>query len=140
VIVVDTNIIAYLFLDSERQTQIDLVFQADPQWAAPRFWRSEMRNVLASYLRREIVNLEESVAIMEEAIQLLHNGEYDVPSARVLALAHASGCSAYDCEFVVLAQDLGIRLVTVDRQLLMRFPDIAISPEDYLRSAGSRRQ
>ncbi len=34
---------------------------------------------------------------------------YSVISRHVLTLAEHSGCSAYDCEFVALAQDLGYR-------------------------------
>jgi predicted nucleic acid-binding protein len=49
----------------------------------------------------------------------------------VLELASRSGCSAYDCEFVALAQDLEVPLVTNDRQILKAFPTIAISPSAF---------
>ena len=42
----------------------------------------------------------------------------------MLALAQSSSCSAYDCEFVGLAQQLGVRLVTADRKLRRAFPDL----------------
>jgi predicted nucleic acid-binding protein len=45
-------------------------------------------------------------------------------------LAARSACSAYDCEFVALARDLDVRLVTADRRL-RGLPDTAISPEDF---------
>jgi predicted nucleic acid-binding protein len=51
---------------------------------------------------------------------------------RVLRLAMESRCSAYDCEFVALAQDLGIPLVTVDRRLLNAFPSIAVSIHNFI--------
>ena len=37
-----------------------------------------------------------------------------------------SHCSAYDCEFVALALELEVPLVTADRQLLRSFPRIAV--------------
>lgn len=43
----------------------------------------------------------------------------------------ASGCTAYDCEFVVLAKDLDVKLITLDRAVLKAFPDVA-------RSLGSQ--
>jgi predicted nucleic acid-binding protein len=49
-------------------------------------------------------------------------------SHHVLSLAAQSGCSAYDCEFVALAQDLRVPLVTTDRQILKAFPTVAVSP------------
>ena len=47
-------------------------------------------------------------------------------------LAAASTCSAYDCEFVALAQNLGAPLVTVDRQILSQFPEIAVSLDAFI--------
>jgi predicted nucleic acid-binding protein len=49
-----------------------------------------------------------------------------VPSSDVLELAVSSGCSTYDCEFVVLARNLAIKLVTMDRKVLDAFPDLAV--------------
>ncbi len=43
-----------------------------------------------------------------------------------------AGCSAYDCEFVVLARELRVRLVTFDTEVLQSFPDTADSPETFL--------
>ncbi len=39
------------------------------------------------------------------------------------------GCirPAYDCEFVALARDLNVPLVTSDKQVLTQFPDVATS-------------
>jgi len=58
--------------------------------------------------------------------------EYSVPTAPVLELAARSGCSAYDCEFVALARDLGVSLITADRRVLRAFPGIAVSPEAFV--------
>jgi predicted nucleic acid-binding protein len=54
----------------------------------------------------------------------------------MLELAHRSGCTAYDCEFVALAEKLELPLVTSDPQILKAFPDQALSPRDFL--SGSR--
>jgi len=44
----------------------------------------------------------------------------------VLTLAHESGRSAYDCEFVAVAIALGVPLITSDRQLVSTFPRVAV--------------
>jgi predicted nucleic acid-binding protein len=125
-IVVDTNVLGYLFLASDRSPQAEQALRQDPDWAAPLLWRSEFRNVLAHYLRRELLSLYEAQAIMDAATDLMRGREYEALSHRVLSLAAASTCSAYDCEFVALAQDLGVPLVTVDRQILQQFPTTAL--------------
>jgi predicted nucleic acid-binding protein len=37
-------------------------------------------------------------------------------------------CSSYDAEFVVLAEQVGCPLLTLDRKLLQLFPDLAVQP------------
>ena len=58
--------------------------------------------------------------------------EYTLVSADILNLAFTGGCSAYDAEFVALARDMGVPLVTADSSLLQKFPDTAVSPEHFL--------
>ena len=133
-IVVDTNIIAYLYLQGEHTGRTEKVLQKDPEWMAPLLWRSEFRNVPAFYLRQGHLLLEDARAIMREAELLLQGREYGVSSARVLDLAAASRCSAYDCEFVALAQDFGIPLVTADEKVLAAFLETAVSMGAFISS------
>ncbi|HSQ16059.1 MAG TPA: type II toxin-antitoxin system VapC family toxin [Anaerolineales bacterium] len=130
-IVIDTNIIGYLYLSSEHSIRVEAALLRDPEWCAPLLWRSELRNVLAFYLRKNLLSLPEAQQIMEEAIQRLQGREYEIVSHQVLALAAESSCSAYDCEFVALAQDLDVHLVTTDKQILTQFPHIALSLEEF---------
>lgn len=126
-IVVDTNVIGYLFLSSERSLIVECVLRKDSEWAAPLIWRSELRNVLALYMRKNIINLEHAHRIMDSAMELLRGREYNVSSYEVLRLASESKCSAYDCEFIAVANDLKAPLITVDKQLLRDFPSVAVS-------------
>ena len=131
-IVVDTNIIGYLFLSSNRSPLSEQALLKDSLWAAPRLWRSEMRNVLALYIRKDLLSLADAQLIMTEAISLFQDQEYEAASNQVLELASISTCSAYDCEFVALARDLEVSLVTVDRQILRDFPETAVSLEAFV--------
>jgi predicted nucleic acid-binding protein len=131
VIVVDTNLIGYLFLTSDQSELAELALRKDPEWAAPLIWRSELRNVLAQYVRRSLLDLGNAQQIMIAATDTLRGREYQVSSDPVLRLAAESGCSAYDCEFVALAQDLGVALVTADREVLRAFPEIAVGLDAF---------
>ncbi|AVO44787.1 type II toxin-antitoxin system VapC family toxin [Phreatobacter cathodiphilus] len=124
-IVADTNVIAYLLIPSPFTEMAEQLYTQDTEWVAPALWRSEFRNVLSLYMRRSLLSLDQAVALQEEAEDLLRGNEYDVVSADVLALSRDSGCSAYDCEFVVLARFLGVPLVTADRRLARAFPQYA---------------
>jgi predicted nucleic acid-binding protein len=133
VIVADTNLIAYLLIRSDQTPAAEAVLKKDAAWAAPLLWRSEFRNVLALYLRQGHLTLADALQYMEEAEGLLRGGEYEVPSAPVLELSQKSGCTAYDCEFVHLAQHLGICVVTSDKRVLGAFPGVAVSPQEFTR-------
>ena len=130
-IVVDTNVIGYLFLSSEQSLLAEYALQKDSEWAAPILWRSELRNVLTLYMRKNIITLEQAQRIMNGALELLRGGEYEVSSYEVLRLASESKCSAYGCEFIAAANDLKVPLVTVDRQLLREFPTVAVSLNSF---------
>lgn len=132
-IVVDTNIISYLYIAGEFSAQAEKVLLKDSIWAAPLLWRSEFRSVLSQYIRKDLLTLEDAVEIMESASALMENNEFDVASRQVLELVEASNLSAYDCEFVALAKDLGVKLVTADNQISSQFPDYALAIQDYLR-------
>jgi predicted nucleic acid-binding protein len=121
-IVVDTNVLAYLLLPGPKTSLAEALLLDHPQWAAPPLWRSEWRNVLATYLRRDLLNLPAALALMEKAEAILSAHEQPVSSEQVLALASSSRCSAYDCEFVAAAQQLGVPLVTEDQKILSAFP------------------
>ncbi|MEA2110378.1 MAG: type II toxin-antitoxin system VapC family toxin [Pseudomonadota bacterium] len=132
-IVVDTNIISYFYLNSEYSKITEQTFKKDPVWSAPILWRSEFRNVLTFYLRKKIITLSEAIDIFECAEELLKENEYEINSMQVLSLSHSSGCSAYDCEFVNLAKDLGALLVTQDKRILHNFQETAISMSQFLK-------
>jgi predicted nucleic acid-binding protein len=125
VIVVDTNIIAYLLIPGPWTEAAEDLLQAEPVWAAPPLWRSEFRNILAGYLRRGTLSFEQTLALQSTAEGLLAGHETSVDSQAVLELVRGSDCTAYDCEFVTLARQSGSVLYTLDAKLLAAFPDTA---------------
>ena len=130
-IVVDTNVIAYLHVSGEYSAQAEQARRKDPNWVAPLLWRSEMRNVLALYLRRRLLTLSEVRRIMDEAQEMMEGHEYEVASFRVFEEVARGTCSAYDCEYVALARLLGVRFVTCDKKILSQFPDMATALKNF---------
>lgn len=131
-IVVDTNVVAYLLIPGKQTEFARKLFVRDPIWAAPLLWRSEFRSVLTGYIRQQTLPADYARELMDAAIDLFGGREFPVESASVFDLVRRSQCSAYDCEFVAIARDLDIPLLTWDKALLRDFPAIAVSAADYL--------
>ena len=132
-IVADNNVLVYFWLPSEFAELAEAAKAQDSVWAAPVLWRSEFRNVLAGYLRRNILTDAEANAAYLNVQKDLGAHEYSVPTERIIKLVQDSDCSTYDCEYVALAQDLGVPLVTSDKHLLKAFPKIAVSLEKFAK-------
>lgn len=126
-IVVDSNVVAYLYLPGEHTDSAEALLNKDADWAAPLLWRSEFRNILAGYIRRRALTFETARDLQTEAESLLAGAEHEVDSRLVLELVRDSDCSAYDCEFVALAMSLRVKLVTEDKKLLKAFPRHAVA-------------
>ncbi len=131
-IVVDTNIISYLYISGDHSQQSEDLLSSDSKWVAPILWRSEFRNVLAQYLRKYLLNIDEILLIIQQAEQLLIDNEYEISSSHIMQLVKSSHCSAYDCEFIALAQYLDVPLITTDKKMLREFPEITQTAESYL--------
>jgi predicted nucleic acid-binding protein len=133
VIVVDTNIICYRWIPSSCSHDAEKALAKDADWIAPILWRSEFRNALAGAIRQNLITLAVANDIANKAEWHFVNHEFAVSSRAVLDLIANSACSAYDCEFVALAEEQRVPLITLDRQILRDFPDVAISLKRFVR-------
>ena len=121
-IVVDVNVLAYLLIPGKYTNSAEQVLEADAHWVAPRLWRSEFRNVLSTYVRSNLLELADAVLLFQRAKDLIGTEEYEVETSDVLRLSKQSKCSAYDCEYIALAEFLDLKLVTADAKLSKAFP------------------
>lgn len=125
-IVVDTHVLAYLFIYGLHTPSAEALLVKEPQWMVLTLWRSEFRNILAGYVRRGDISFDVAYKILREAESLLAGNEYEADSLHVLQLVRESGCTACDCEFKVVAMKLNVKLVTMDKALLKGFPKLAV--------------
>ena len=132
-IVVDSNLIAYLLIPGDRNEEAESVLQKDSEWVAPLLWRSEFRNILTLYMRHSGMSLLLAEQTMAKAEKLFAEREYSVISSEVLALTHERTLSAYDAEYITLAMNFGVPLVTIDKKLLREVSDIAMLPSQFLK-------
>ena len=132
-IVVDNDVISYFWIrmDTGRASLAQEVRKKDDEWVVPQIWRSEFRNVLRGYLAGGYMTLEEALGFADRAEADLLESTHSVPSQPILELVSETGHSAYDCEYVALAQELGVTLVTGDNTVADLFSDTAVLLEDY---------
>lgn len=133
-IVVDTNILVYFHVEGDRTQEAWQVFQKDSEWYAPYLWRSEFRNTMVHYLRSNLLSLTDVLEFAEAAEKMMMGNELHLLPGDILPLAVSSSCSSYDCEFVALAKELGVPLVTADKKVLREFPETAVSPQQFVTS------
>jgi predicted nucleic acid-binding protein len=132
-IVADTNLIAFFSIYTEHSTLAEAVCAADSIWIAPLLWRSEYCATLMKYINHAGMNFETAVSSLRVAEDAIAGREYAVDARKVLELAIQSKCSAYDCEYVALAMDLDVPLVTADKQVLRAFPKTAVSLDKFVK-------
>lgn len=126
--VADTNVVAAMMLRMAENPVVTDCFVRDPDWRVPSLWRSEFRHVLLKHVRSNLFSSTQALAVWSRALARLETKEHLIDGHQVLDLAIRSGCSTYDAEFVVLAQQLHCPLLTFDRKLLELFPDLAVKP------------
>lgn len=137
-IVVDTNIVAYAWLKTTRNRDALFLLEHESEWHAPLLWRSEFRNVILGEVRRKRLSEAAAGEIIRSAERWFSDREHLPSSERVFQLAIESGCTAYDCEFVVVAEQLGVPLVTADNALLKAFPQRTRTLETACNEAAGR--
>ena len=130
-IVVDTNVIAYVRIEGDKTALAQQVAQRDSDWRVPPLWRYEFLNVLVTAARAEIVDAQQAERLWHTGLGLLLRAERDVDGAISLKLAIESGISAYDAQYITLAHSLATHCVTEDKRILKAFPETAISMEAF---------
>jgi len=139
-IVVDSQLIAALLLNNEKTDLAREVLRRDDEWIAPLLWRSEFRQLLAFYLRKKVLTLRQASLIMQEAESLMQGGQFEIPSLDILTVTEKYDCSAYAAEYIALAQEQGVPLVTMDKMYLRKFPAVAMNAESFISIKTTQEQ
>lgn len=126
-VVVDTNVLAYLFIEGEHTPLARRAWSRDPHWRAPPLWRAEFLNVLVISQRTGVLTDIQAVSAWRAASAVMTGSESEPGGTDVLESAVRLGLTAYDAQFVVVAQRLGVPLVTADRGILAAAPEMAVS-------------
>jgi predicted nucleic acid-binding protein len=134
VIVAGADLVVSLFVEQSDTAIVERVFDRDSDWCAPLIWRSMFRTVLIERCRQGVASVDGAFAAIRAADSIFHEREFQPNGEHVLRLAMDSGCCPQSCEFVAVARDLGLTLVTADEELLRAFAGLAVSPAAFVRA------
>lgn len=134
-IVVDTNILVYAIVNGPQTASVHQVLAWDSDWAAPDIWRIEFVSAVTTLVRGRAISASDAESAIIDADRLMFSRDFSVNPVETFRAAQTYDLSAYDAQFVTLARNFGIRLLTADRRVLRNASSIAISPADFLTSA-----
>lgn len=121
VVLIDTNVLAYLLLEGDRTSSAQELYERDSDWRSEAFLMVEFSNVVATSIRAKSIT-------RDQGMKLLFGAETAVPAltsvrhAQVLEAAIKFGISAYDARFVALAMQMKVKVVTEDAKLRNAVP------------------
>lgn len=125
-IVVDANVAIYLLVQGKHTRAAQRAYKADPDWRLPPLWRYEFANALVGLVRAGDLRAAEAEPTLLRGLGLFEAGEDEAPPALAMRLAFSHRISAYDAQYVALAQALGVRCLTEDQRLLERAPALTV--------------
>ena len=120
-VVVDTNVLAYLLIEGDRTTEAQALFAKDSDWRSEAFVLVEFSNVLTTYRRMGALSGLQTGSLLAEAAKRLRE-LLSVPNLQALRCAERFAVSAYDARFLAVANTLGVKLVTEDVKLRAAAP------------------
>ena len=136
-IVIDTNVLAYLLIEGDRTAEAQALRLADPDWRSDPFLLVEFSNLLATQVKAQALSAAQAEALLETAAQQI--AEWcEAPHAEVLALAIDHQISAYDARFIACARRLGAPLVTEDSRLRAATPGLSVSIAEAVAGVPTR--
>ena len=134
-LLVDTNVVAYLLIEGDYTEAAQELRIRDSDWRSEAFLLVEFTNVLVSSIARKRMTLSVAEDFLAKVFSLFDGKLGRIPHASVLAIAGRHGVNAYDARFLSLADQLGSRLITEDARLRAAAPVLTQSLAEALAAA-----
>ncbi len=131
-LLVDTNIIAPLYVRSARSQAVAELFARDAVWRTEPLALIELSNVLITYERARYITAATARDCLNRAAAFLQPHLFRVSHQAALDAALRYRTTVYDARFLALALQLGVRLVTEDAKLRVSAPALTQSLAEAL--------
>jgi predicted nucleic acid-binding protein len=131
-LLVDTNVVAYLLIDGDHTEAAQQLRRRDSDWRSEAFLLVEFNNVLASSVANKRMTFGLAEDLLGKAVALFDGKLRNMPPASVLSAAVRHRASAYDARFLALAEAIGLPVVTEDKKLRTAAPGLTQSLAEAL--------
>ena len=131
-VLVDTNVVVALWVQSDRTDRARRLLERDPDRRTESFALIEFANVMSTYVRNGLAVESQALLRLEEAERFLGPGMVLASHRSSLSAAVAHGVAVYDARFLVVASELGVRLVSEDLKLRRAAPELTQSLDQAL--------
>jgi predicted nucleic acid-binding protein len=137
-IVADASLVTFLFLEGELSGVVREIYLLDHDWITPPILNHELLNIFAALGASEgdVQGMEE---LWREARGLLGSRQQIPDPLRSLRLGIELGVSGYQAQYLALADQLRVPLLTVDQRILELLPKKTCTPQEYLEVHRSNR-
>jgi predicted nucleic acid-binding protein len=132
VVIVDTNVVAWLYMGGDPSARARALFARDPDWRSEHLVLVELTNVLATIMRTRNMAVARAREVFEDAQAMLARRLVEIDHGDAIEFAHRYRVTAYDARFLVAAAALDTRLVTEDRALRRAAPALTRSLDEAL--------
>ena len=132
-IVADANLIIYRHVDGPLTPLAAACRKRDPDWRTAPLWRVEFTSALVKMVRARVLDEPTALAALAAAEAEMTGREVDVPQDHALRLALTHGVSAYDGQYLALAEILGAPCVTADAAFAKKAPGLIILIADFAK-------
>src|SRR3989442_14892570 len=121
-LLVDTNIIAPLYVRSARTDAVEELFARDAVWRTEPLALIELSNVLITFERTRYITAATARDCLNRAAAFLQPQLFRVSHQAALDAALRYGTTACDARLLALAQQLGHRLVAEEAKMRAATP------------------
>ena len=132
-IVADGNLIVYRHVSGPLSARADAAGRKDADWRTAALWRCEMTSALAKMVRGRVLDEAAALSAIAAAGAEMFPRETEVPQDHALRVALRYGISAYDAQYIALAEMLGVPCVTADAALAKKTPALSILLAEFVK-------
>lgn len=126
-VAVDCNVLVHLLLDGEQTPRARALLEHDADWHSESLVMVELINVLATAMRARKLPLKDAAPVLTQAEGVVGSTLHTASRFDALAIAAHYRISAYDAHYLVVARNLGVKLVTEDARLRKSVPELTQS-------------